>query len=203
MSGRTIKPVRIESLLAGVLNVGTWLASVVIAAGLVLSLFYERTPFPTGAQVVTAGIGLFILLPILRVILMLTIFVKERDYKFAGAAAVVLLIIFAGFAIGILSKIGVTTRKCRNCPVREATAMLASSVIPAETRFSRCPKAAKAAVYRKVLFRDRNQISKRTLFTLKRRPDALRAVFSTRSIGANSRSTPKIVQIWFSRTGQF
>jgi hypothetical protein len=30
--------------------------------------------------------------------------VKERDYKFAAAAAVVLLIIFAGFAIGILSK---------------------------------------------------------------------------------------------------
>ena len=102
MSSRTIKPVRIESLLAGVLNVGTWLASIVIAAGLVLSLFHERTPFPTGAQVVTAGIGLFILLPILRVILMLTIFVKERDYKFA--AAVVLLIIFVGFAIGMLSK---------------------------------------------------------------------------------------------------
>ena len=99
-----MKPVGIESLLAGVLNVGTWLASVVIAAGLVLSLFHERTPFPIGAQVVTAGIGLFILLPILRVILMLTIFVKERDYKFAGVAAVVLLIIFAGFAIGILSK---------------------------------------------------------------------------------------------------
>ena len=35
---------------------------------------------------------------------MLTIFVKERDYKFAAAAAVVLVIIFAGFAIGILSK---------------------------------------------------------------------------------------------------
>jgi uncharacterized membrane protein len=98
-----MKPVRIESLLARVLKVGTSLASVVVAAGLVLSLFYGRTPFPIGAQVVTAGIGLFILLPILRVILMLTIFVKERDYKFA-AAAVVLLIIFAGFAIGTLSK---------------------------------------------------------------------------------------------------
>src|SRR4029077_88791 len=61
VSSRTIKPVRIESLLAGVLNVGTWLASVVIVAGLVLSLF-KRTPFPTGAQVVTAGIGFFILL---------------------------------------------------------------------------------------------------------------------------------------------
>jgi hypothetical protein len=35
---------------------------------------------------------------------MLTIFVKERDYQFAAAAAVVLLTIFAGFAIGILSK---------------------------------------------------------------------------------------------------
>jgi len=104
MSSRRMKPVRIEALLASVLNIGTWLASVVIAAGLVLSLFYEQTPFPTGAQVVTAGIGLFILLPILRVILMLTIFVKEGDYKFAAAAAVVLLIIFAGFAIGTLSK---------------------------------------------------------------------------------------------------
>ena len=39
-----------------------------------------------------------------RVILQLTIFVKERDYKFGAAAAVVLVIIFAGFAIGILSK---------------------------------------------------------------------------------------------------
>ena len=99
-----MKPVRLESLLAGVLKVGTWLASVVIAAGLVLSLFYQQMTFPTGAQVVIAGIGLFILLPILRVILMLTIFVKERDYKFAAAAAVVLFIIFAGFAVGILSK---------------------------------------------------------------------------------------------------
>lgn len=100
MSGKKIKPVRIEPLLARVLNVGTWLASVVIGAGLVLSLFNEQTPFPTGAQVVIAGIGLFVLL----LILMLTIFVMERDYQFAIAAAFVLLTIFAGFAIGILSK---------------------------------------------------------------------------------------------------
>jgi uncharacterized membrane protein len=104
VSRRTIKPIRIESLLAGLLNVGTWLASIVIAAGVVLSLFYQRTPFPTGAHIVTAGIGLFVLLPILRVIMMLTIFLKERDYQFAVAAAVVLLTIFAGFATGILAK---------------------------------------------------------------------------------------------------
>jgi uncharacterized membrane protein len=104
MSRKAIKPVRIESLVAGLLNVGTWLASCVIAVGLVLSLFHERAQFPAGAQIVSAGIGLFIFLPILRVILMLTIFVMQRDYKFAGTAAAVLLLILAGLAIGILSK---------------------------------------------------------------------------------------------------
>ena len=104
MSTKKTRAVRIESLLAAVLDIGTWLASVLIGAGLVLSLFNERTPFPTGAQVVNTGIGLFVLLPILRVILMLTIFVKERAYQFVGAAAVVLLTILAGFAIGIVYK---------------------------------------------------------------------------------------------------
>jgi Protein of unknown function (DUF1634) len=104
VSSKKIEPARLESLLAGLLDVGTWLASLLIGAGLVLSLFNERTPFPTGLQVVNIGIGLFVLLPTVRVILMLTIFVKERDYQFAAAAVVVLLTIFAGFAIGILSK---------------------------------------------------------------------------------------------------
>jgi uncharacterized membrane protein len=104
VSSKKIKSVRIDSLLAGVLNVGTWLASIVIGTGLLLSLCHQRTAFPNGAQLITAGISLFVLLPILRVILMLSIFVKERDYQLAAAAAVVLLIIVAGFAIGILSK---------------------------------------------------------------------------------------------------
>jgi hypothetical protein len=72
------------------------------------------------------------------------------------------------------NRCGVTTRKCANCPVREATAMLARSAIGAETRFSRC---LKAAVYRKALFPDRNQAIKRTFFTVERRPDAPRGVF--------------------------
>lgn len=103
MNRTTIKPLRLESLLAGVLNVGTWIASTVIAAGIGLSLFYHGTTLLKGTQVMTAGIGLLILLPILRVIIMLIVFAKERDYKFAVAATVVLLILFAGFAVGILS----------------------------------------------------------------------------------------------------
>lgn len=104
MSSKQTKSVRIESLLADVLNVGTWLASAVIAAGLLLSSFNHQTPFRIAAQIITPGIGLFVLLPILRVILMLIIFVKQRDYRFAVAAAVVLLTIFAGLVAGILSK---------------------------------------------------------------------------------------------------
>jgi uncharacterized membrane protein len=104
MSSKKIKPGCIESRLARLLHVGTGVASLVIAAGLALSLFNERTALPIATQLVTAGIGLFILLPILRVIFMFTTYLRERDYQFAVAAAVVLLIIFAGSAIGVLSK---------------------------------------------------------------------------------------------------
>jgi uncharacterized membrane protein len=104
MSSKQIKPGRIESLLARLLNVGTRVASMVIAGGLALSWLNQRTPLPIATQLVTTGIALFILLPILRVILMFTFYLKDRDYQFAVAAAVVLLILFAGCAIGVLSK---------------------------------------------------------------------------------------------------
>lgn len=93
-----------EPLLARLLNGGTCLASVAIGVGLVLSLFNQRAAPSIAAQLVTGGIGLFILLPIFRVILMFTIYLKERDYRFAVAAAVVLLIILIAGGIGILSK---------------------------------------------------------------------------------------------------
>jgi uncharacterized membrane protein len=104
MRSEKIKPVRMELFLARLLSVGTCVASVVIGVGLALSLLNERAALPCATQLVTAGIGLFILLPILRVVLMFTIYLKDRDYQFAVAAAVVFLIIFAGCAIGIVSK---------------------------------------------------------------------------------------------------
>jgi len=104
MSSKKIKAARLELLLARLLSVGTSVASAVIGVGLVLSLFNERAALPIATQLVIVGIGLFILLPILRVLLMLTIYLKDRDYQFAAAAAVVFFIIIAGCAIGILSK---------------------------------------------------------------------------------------------------
>jgi hypothetical protein len=96
----------VELLLAKLLHYGTWLASAVIGLGLTLAMF-ER---PAGAaalaasfgmRIVTAGIACFILLPVLRVILMLIVFVRARDYHFIAIAAIVLIIILMSFALGM------------------------------------------------------------------------------------------------------
>lgn len=86
----------LERLLARVLHCGTWLATCVIALGLALPLIGRP-----GAGIVTAGIALFILLPVLRVLLMLIVFVRERDYRFGAIAALVLAIIALGAALGV------------------------------------------------------------------------------------------------------
>ena len=85
-----------EGLLAGLLGYGTWLASGVIGSGLAMSLVGL-----SGAQVVAAGVVLFISLPVLRVLVMLAVFMRDRDYRLALVAAVVMLTIVAGFVIGI------------------------------------------------------------------------------------------------------
>ena len=85
-----------EGLLAGLLRYGTWLASGVIASGLAMSLVGL-----SGAQVVASGVVLFIALPVLRVLVMLAVFMWDRDYRLAIIAAIVLMTIVAGFAIGV------------------------------------------------------------------------------------------------------
>jgi uncharacterized membrane protein len=93
---------RIEAVLATALAFGTWLISAVISAGLVLSFFPAWMRY--GWQVVIAGLGLFVLLPITRVVLMLALFTRIRKYKFAAVAALVLTIICASLVIGALYK---------------------------------------------------------------------------------------------------
>jgi uncharacterized membrane protein len=50
--------------------------------------------------VVTIGIALFILLPVMRLILMLGVFLHQRDYRFSAIAALVLVIVAAGLVVG-------------------------------------------------------------------------------------------------------
>jgi hypothetical protein len=106
MSGTVTKGPRLASLLAGLLRYGTWLASVVTGSGIAMSLAGEATGAPwwsglSGAHVVAAGVALFIALPVLRVLLMLAVFIRQRDYGLVAVTALVLMTIVVGFALGV------------------------------------------------------------------------------------------------------
>ena len=93
----------LEAVLAALLFYGTWLASLAIAVGLAAAWVggpYGVAPnFPV--SLVTGGIGLLILLPILRVALMLFYLLRRHDYRLAVAAILVLTIILAAAVIGL------------------------------------------------------------------------------------------------------
>ncbi|MFT4068407.1 DUF1634 domain-containing protein [Paraburkholderia sp.] len=99
---------RLEHWLANLLHYGTWLASITIATGLALTLALPAAPTGTaashatsaGMSVMTAGVALFILLPIMRLILMLGVFLRRRDYRFGAIAALVLAIVAVGLVVG-------------------------------------------------------------------------------------------------------
>jgi uncharacterized protein DUF1634 len=85
-------------LLATVLHRGTWIGSCVIAVGLALPMVggSEASSAMMGTWIITAGILLLIVLPVLRVLLMLIVFVRERDFRFGATAMLVLAIILLG-----------------------------------------------------------------------------------------------------------
>lgn len=87
---------KLEQLLARVLDQGAWLASGVVAVGWISVACGWR-----GAWVINSGIGLFLLLPVLRVLIMLVVFFRERDYRFSAITALVLSIIVLGALLGI------------------------------------------------------------------------------------------------------
>jgi uncharacterized membrane protein len=85
---------------ASLLQYGTWAASAVVAAGIVLAL----TGSSVGVRVMSVGIAILILLPVFRVALMLWYFLRARDYRFGAIAGVVLLVIGLGCALGIIER---------------------------------------------------------------------------------------------------
>jgi uncharacterized membrane protein len=96
---------RRDQIIAGLLWYGTWFASILITAG-VLLMAVEPLPAPlalslSGYDAVKAGVAVFILLPVARVALMLAIFLRERDYAYTAIAALVLAIIAAGVFVEI------------------------------------------------------------------------------------------------------
>jgi len=76
-----VRDTRLERRIAAVLQLGSWL--------------------PSGARIVTAGIALFIALPIVRVAMMLFGFLRLGDFRIALVTALVLAIIILGFVAGM------------------------------------------------------------------------------------------------------
>ncbi len=100
---------RLEGRLARLLDVGTWLAVFVILSGFALGLSLSLiggggAAWPAaGMRIVTAGIAIFLLLPVLRVFVMLIVFAGEGDYRLSAIAALVLAIIGLGAMLGFHS----------------------------------------------------------------------------------------------------
>jgi uncharacterized membrane protein len=80
----------LDRRVALLLGAGTWVASGVIAAGLAMPC----------RPLINAGVGLFIALPILRVLLLLIEFLRCHDYRIALISASVLAVILLGIALG-------------------------------------------------------------------------------------------------------
>ena len=97
---------RMDLLLARQLRYGIWFASSVTALGMIVAIL-GRWIVPhghtitLGTSIVGKGIALIILLPILRVVLMLIVFLRERNYLFGMISFIVLMTIgvsvIAGF----------------------------------------------------------------------------------------------------------
>ncbi|PQV52480.1 DUF1634 domain-containing protein [Paraburkholderia sp. BL21I4N1] len=106
MNTAALETKRLEGMLASLFHHGTWFSSAVITVGLALKLMdghlaATASRLPSGTSVVTAGIALFIMLPVLRLAMMLFIFLRERDYMFSAITATVLTIIVLGTVLGL------------------------------------------------------------------------------------------------------
>jgi uncharacterized membrane protein len=97
---------RIEECLAALLSYGSWLASGTIGLGFTLALIASNRRMQSVAilpnlRIAKTGIVLLILLPVLRVLLMLLVFIRERDFRLSLIAGLVLAIILLAIVLGL------------------------------------------------------------------------------------------------------
>ena len=97
---------RLEQLLAAFLHYGSWSALAAIGLGYALALIGSHAPTSnltvlSNMRIVRMGIALLILLPILRVLLMLLVFIRERDFRFAFISGMVLAVTLLGILLGV------------------------------------------------------------------------------------------------------
>lgn len=96
MKTTAIPALALEQGLGKLLHRGTYAASAVIILGLAVAVRFDVY----GLRIATAGIAIFIFLPVARVAAMAIFFWRARDYRFAAIAALVMAIIGCGFVLG-------------------------------------------------------------------------------------------------------
>lgn len=121
MNRTTQRVAPLECLLAGTLYYGTLMASAVVCLGLGLAMIDSRSGAPRLAisrdmRIATIGIALFILLPVARVIVMVTAYLRQRDYRLSAIALLVLTVILLGFAVGLAGRRGKTADASMQVP---------------------------------------------------------------------------------------
>ncbi len=112
----------IELVIGKILRVGVIFAAAVILLGLLLSFATGTTGYPDGVHphrilsilqgtvqlkpyaVLMTGIFLLILTPVLRVVVSIYAFIKEKDRVYATITTVVLVILLAAMVIGYFGK---------------------------------------------------------------------------------------------------
>ena len=88
----------VERILAKVLRIGSVIAGALLAAG-IGSMLLGGTGF--APRLITAGLVVLLLTPVLRVLVAAMVFCKERDWLFALFCLVVLCALAAGVRFGL------------------------------------------------------------------------------------------------------
>jgi uncharacterized membrane protein len=100
-----------QRMIQGVLRAGLGVAGVLMLAGLVVRAVAGRTDAPSlplfglfhgDLGLVLSGLGVLVLAltPALRVVVLLGLWARERDLRFAGVAVAVLITLAAAVAVG-------------------------------------------------------------------------------------------------------
>lgn len=87
-----------ELILARLLRVGSMISAGLTAVGIVLMV----TGAALGGTLVLAGLLTLVSTPVIRVLAAMIVFLRERDYLFAGFCLVVVLSLAVGMVIGNL-----------------------------------------------------------------------------------------------------
>ncbi|MDV7719019.1 DUF1634 domain-containing protein [Pediococcus ethanolidurans] len=113
---------QIELIIGQVLRIGVLISAAVILVGVLLIVFtgqtgYSANVYPTTVNAIASGIvalkpfaivmlGLFLLIltPVLRVVVSIYAFAKERDHLYVWITTFVLVILLIGMWIGYLGK---------------------------------------------------------------------------------------------------